>query len=109
MIKLPKPLATEGVWYPNGTDKPGVVGDCYTAEQMLQFRRDALEEAQVWLPIDSAPKDGTEVLVITKELGALVMFWDMYHPNAMWSTGLGVARLKPTHWMPLPAPPKETT
>ena len=45
MIKLPKPLATEGVWYPNGTDKPGVVGDCYTAEQMLQFRRDALEEA----------------------------------------------------------------
>ena len=45
MIKLPKPLATEGVWYPNGTDNPGVVGDCYTEAQMLQFRRDALDEA----------------------------------------------------------------
>jgi hypothetical protein len=45
MIKLPKPLATEGVWYPNGTDKPGVVGDCYTEAQMLQFRQDLLEDA----------------------------------------------------------------
>ena len=43
MIKLPKPLATECVWYPNGADKPGVVGDCYTAEQMLQFENDVLE------------------------------------------------------------------
>jgi hypothetical protein len=59
MIKLPKPLATEGVWYPNGTDKPGVVGDCYTAEQMLQFRRDALEEAmQVCMKMETAIDGG---------------------------------------------------
>lgn len=47
MIKLPTPEASEGVWYPNGTDKPGVVADCYTPEQMIKFKDDVLEAVAI--------------------------------------------------------------
>ena len=62
-----------------------------------------------WRPIETAPRDGTEVLgawefawtggwclepVIYRE-GAWIVSWD--HDAA-----------EPTHWMPLPKPPEDT-
>lgn len=68
-----------------------------------------------WLPIDSAPKDGTEVLVwacmtiYAKKLSASdadkSCIW-----VARWDAGCWLSvddcRLSPTHWMPLPPPPE---
>jgi hypothetical protein len=60
-----------------------------------------------WLPIESAPKDGTEIIAAqhgTPERG--VIFWDEVmrnwcSPGEDWSP----PNWKPTHWMPLPAAP----
>jgi len=66
-----------------------------------------------WQPIETAP-DSTTILVWHKEYGSVAShilvtgIWGVYTP--------GVAMMfqkhltpKPTHWMPLPAPPKEDT
>jgi Lar family restriction alleviation protein len=72
----------------------------------------AVDDAMVWQPIETAPKDGTVVLAVTVEA---------QNPKARlaWFEGEGWVRIWksedfvvdgprrwwPTHWMPLPAPP----
>ena len=66
------------------------------------------ETGQDWQPIVTAPKDGTNILIWDKT-------WHKQPYVATWQTadlywlevGTGLT-LSPTHWMPLPAPPKET-
>lgn len=86
------------------------------------------ERVMIWQPIETAPKDGTEVL------GVFVKQWDwekapsVYGPwtvafrNKRWMAsydGMSVveymsdfgtdymeAEIDPTHWMPLPDPPE---
>jgi hypothetical protein len=74
-----------------------------------------------WLPIESAPKDGTPIMGCTwiPSLPHLYsprrIFWSAYHPNAsgkvMWRDsdicGNKLDRL--THWMPLMLPPEPET
>lgn len=76
--------------------------------------RDALP---VWRPIETAPKDGTVVLLLCKyewasdvhRNGICVGFfgpanrWDM----AITGNYLQSLEIDPTHWMPLPTPPEE--
>jgi hypothetical protein len=76
-----------------------------------------------WQPIESAPKDGTEVLVLYMHIKTQCVFnafyaseedgWDR-EDVGWWSYEHSeVSRIKlegfmkPTHWMPLPAPPKD--
>lgn len=62
-----------------------------------------------WQPIETAPKDGTEVLCFSDDLGIFVAYIDDHNHNQKpkWSTGFGEkSEIDPTHWMPLPAPPK---
>lgn len=71
-----------------------------------------------WKTIDTAPKDGSEILIY---LGAP---WNKpekarwYEPWGNWQAGVipsdpareerfGIGSAIPTHWMPLPEPPKE--
>lgn len=62
----------------------------------------------MWMPIESAPKDGeTRVLgwepTYFRDKGAvIVMMWveDSWWDNAAW-------KVQPTHWRPLPEPPPE--
>jgi hypothetical protein len=79
-----------------------------------------------WQPISTAPKDGTEIIGMYVHIETQVVhnvFWmgeddTDEHGNAdigWWTYEYGeVGRLKldgwmtPTHWMPLPEPPKET-
>jgi hypothetical protein len=57
-----------------------------------------------WQPIETAPRDGTEVLVFTREIGQMVVFFDagLWREKANW---LGLKN-PPTYWMPLPKPPE---
>lgn len=65
-----------------------------------------------WQKIETAPKDRTMFVV----RGFNVAVRKDYHydtdPYCVWATGDGFKRwphpFKPTHWMPLPAAPKDT-
>jgi hypothetical protein len=72
-----------------------------------RFERDG------WLPIETAPKDGTDVLVFVQETGEQFV---AYHDRGSWVYAL-IPRLKgggslccaATYWMPLPEPPDNTS
>lgn len=60
-----------------------------------------------WQPIETAPKDGTDILAYQRwEEGTeriLVMRWD---EKGGWRTNVhSFVRFDPSHWMPLPSPP----
>ena len=66
--------------------------------------------APQWQPIETAPKDGTSVLVCrvnTKPEAAVqpirTDWWSNHYEQWMKSN----AYSQPTHWMPLPPPPRE--
>lgn len=60
----------------------------------------------VWLPIETVPKDGTEVIIY--DSGADLMWIGEWIEGCNgWSDGTGW-RSKATHWMPLPAIPSPT-
>lgn len=64
-----------------------------------------------WQSIDSAPKDGTEILAVKD--GKVELFRYVPKATAPYWTSVGKHRLTrfereepPTHWMPLPSPPE---
>ena len=57
----------------------------------------------VSVTIATAPKDGTTVVVWSPTRGTFAA-WNKGHG---WRTEPGVYACRPTHWMPLPDPPKE--
>lgn len=73
-----------------------------------------------WMPISTAPKDGSYVL-LANESGVWVghyinRFMSGFRPKNPWLSMLlnhrhmpGDASRAPTHWMPLPEPPKGET
>jgi hypothetical protein len=71
-----------------------------------------LDPPGAWRPIETAPKDGTSVLVyvpLTEDTRWLLPPTGMVSARyvndlAGWTTR-GVGGLSPTHWMPLPPPP----
>lgn len=86
------------------TSDPSVASDCSIAQ---------------WKPIETAPKDGS-LLLVTGCNGwsdVLAAWWVADSPEddgnggkAHWRGVLncvGPMRIDPTHWMPLPAPPTE--
>jgi len=63
-----------------------------------------------WQPIETAPRDGTEILVYTTVDGVV----SSNFRYGCWQKisimfGTNVKRNEPTHWMKLPNPPKEAT
>jgi hypothetical protein len=58
-----------------------------------------------WQPIETAPKDGTRVLVADEDVWmAVARFWPC---NMYWieDAASGMKLNDPTHWMQLPGPP----
>lgn len=68
---------------------------------------DALKERE-WQPIETAPKDGSEILGWSSISGeAYVMWWEAIHSDWVWCINdLEDMFCDPTHWMPLPEPPE---
>lgn len=87
-----------------------------TQARMEAYAAAKVREAQQWQPIETAPKDGTAIL-IGNERGAWIAKYEPVHPsgyrpaNPWFSLMLNHDHLRkvrphrPTHWMPLPAPP----
>ena len=71
-------------------------------------------QAEGWRPIETAPKDGTRVLLLNdlREFGSdrviVEAMWRTASQSAWWSCPVrgGYIGENPTHWMPLPEPPK---
>lgn len=74
--------------------------------------------ASGWLPIESAPKDGTRILIFQAGARRQVQeaSWAIPYESATgyWATPIGplgrgytILPESPTHWMPLPASPVE--
>lgn len=60
-----------------------------------------------WRSMDSAPKDGTSILVYSRPYARIVMArWSTWSGGAYWMQ-FGSGEVFPTHWMPLPRPPVE--
>ena len=77
-----------------------------------------------WMSIDTAPKDGTDIIVMYMHIQTQIVhaaFWLNYEEGlddpdieGWWTyvwTEVGRSKMEgkysPTHWMPLPAPPKK--
>ncbi len=56
-----------------------------------------------WQPINTAPKDGTYVLVYGRHEGVRIGKWETLFDD--WEAPYEGGLLEPTHWMPLPDPP----
>ena len=71
---------------------------------------EAVRMSEAWQPIETAPKDGTAVLVSEGRFIHCVEWNDEYEWWAVDDNKLGPFRLRgtaPTHWQPLPPPPVE--
>lgn len=62
-----------------------------------------------WMPIETAPRDGTRVLMFETFAGRCVYpaRW-IGAPHNIWQRDSGSSMAKPSHWMPIPAPPEGT-
>ena len=69
-----------------------------------EAERDAL--ASTWQPIETAPKDGTEILGLTATHGRYIICLD---ENYLRLQNGEAVRWNFTHWMPLPATPEQTS
>ena len=60
-----------------------------------------------WKSIESAPKDGTWVLLhYERDLVPEITFWD--ETERKWLHDFSYSDKSPTHWMPLPESPEES-
>lgn len=92
----------------------------YRAEQAETALAAERVRGDGWRTIDSAPKDGTPVFV-ARDMGQI---WGWVRGTAYWTDARGISGWiargisdppgelglgEPTHWQPLPPPPKEGT
>jgi len=86
----------------------------------LKQARAAIAAMPGWRPIETAPKDGSRIVLWDANMGMLTGSFReddyMSERGKMWlddsfddfSTSFASVPLNPTQWMPLPAPPKES-
>lgn len=91
----------------------GVVGclEC-DGEHGLWYYLEPLLAEREWQPIETAPKDGTKVMLYVGDCLEWITapwYWDTR--DGLWKNTIGQYMETPfiTHWMPLPQPPNEET
>ena len=71
----------------------------------LKAERDALLEARAWMPIETAPKDKSSILIIDSEND--ITIGDFSEERGCFANTEECWKIEtPTHWMPRPEPPK---
>lgn len=68
-----------------------------------------LQTPREWQPISTAPKDGSEILLIDPEheIKVVSTYWHAFaNGDGYWENLEGLEEYNPTHWMPLPTAPK---
>lgn len=80
-------------------------------DAILDAIRPALTPASGWQPISTAPKDGTELLLLTEsgrvDIGRFVRGADVWRYRRSHSVRADTWR-PPVHWQPLPPAPEDT-
>ena len=64
-----------------------------------------------WQPISTAPRDGVSlILACADDVGPYIVYFDRFNEGGKggWRDSAFGDICHPTHWMPLPDPPKET-
>ena len=86
----------------------------YRAVQLCEFEAPPQATEPAWRPIETAPKDGSEILLAHPDGSMVVGWWREDRTRGKvcgwsdgWSDGDDFAMTWPTHWMPLPAAPEE--
>lgn len=76
----------------------------YSDERISEALTHAIEvlRADTWMPIDSAPRDGTRILLHNKYGAGSGHFDKVWHCHFAFNQGES-----PTHWRPLPKPPEK--
>lgn len=91
------------------------LGDGWCLSEAATIIQQAIDKAQAWQPISTAPKDGTLICIWADYMqdGPWMAYWFVYKHRIGqgiegWNTGTDVAPdwAAPTHWMPLPQPPQ---
>ena len=65
-----------------------------------------------WQPIETAPTDGTHVLLFIPRYAmgrlpyVMVQGWNLAADRRGWRAHYAGGIVEPTHWMPLPEPPQ---
>lgn len=71
----------------------------------LKAERDALLDARAWRPIETAPKDKSSILIIDSE--NFITIGEFSEKRGCFANTEECWKIEtPTHWMPLPEPPK---
>ena len=74
------------------------------------IRADLCKQPQEWQPIETAPKDGAEIILCNSEGATSGWFedeeWRIFRHRSSTGEILFWLNPRPTHWMPLPQPPK---
>lgn len=73
--------------------------------------RDALLKEHAWQPIETAPKDGTSIIVLspTGNVWCNVKWCVRQRTGERWTHFMqGGLKFEPTHWMPMPKAPEVT-
>jgi hypothetical protein len=100
-------------------DEPCIFGNCITSSAPLNqwcnrclLRAAGAAERGVWQPIETAPKDGTRVLLWNGYRRSYCWFNSYadgssgWHRQNLLGEPMGMRDMDPdTHWQPLPAPP----
>lgn len=91
----------QAAWVAHGLDDCAVEDFAKAIEQAVRAK---MGVGVGWQPIETAPKDGTRVLLVINhgEWGDAV--WTGLWADG-WMVSYGKAQANPTHWMPLPPPP----
>ncbi len=103
-----KALKDVSDWLESYTDDPGQILEDHGVT--IRDALSALIDSQRWQPIETAPKDGSYVLLAWDGQCIMSHWLDNSNTTAPWKgfTVMGLRpwpKGKPTHWQPLPAPP----
>ena len=82
----------------------------YRAVQLCEFEANPQATEPAWRPIETAPKDGSEILLAHPDGSMVVGWWREDRTRGKvcgWSDGDDFAMTWPSHWMPIPAAPEE--